>query len=145
MRAPTTMPGAEGRGRQFDRAQQRQPGARPVPLTKPSGHAAAQLPTERRSSTGSVSARRMLATASPEGNVSRMRSTSTGVYSMPTPTPNMPMHSRYSTSCQAGGCGSPIQTIAWISTPMPLMLGHRGGGGLDVVGAVLAVARHSQR
>jgi hypothetical protein len=41
---------------------------------------------------------------------------------MPTPTPNMPMQAKYATSCQAGGCGSPIQTIACTSTPMPLML-----------------------
>ena len=77
---------------------------------------------ERRSSAGSVSARRMLATASPEGKARRRRSTSTGVYSMPTPTPNMPTQVKYSTSCQAGGCGRPIQTMACTSTPMPLML-----------------------
>ena len=38
---------------------------------------------------------------------------------MPTPTPNMPMHPKYSTSCQAGGIGIPSQIIAWMSTPMP--------------------------
>jgi hypothetical protein len=41
---------------------------------------------------------------------------------MPTPTPNMPMHSMYRMSCHIGGCGSPSHTIAWMSTPMALML-----------------------
>ncbi len=40
---------------------------------------------------------------------------------MPTPTPNMPMHSMYRMSCHNGGCGSPIQTIAWITTAIALM------------------------
>ena len=40
---------------------------------------------------------------------------------MPTPAPNMPMQSMYSTICHSGGCGRPIHTIAWISTPIALM------------------------
>ena len=92
------------------------PPSSPAPMPEPS------FATERRSSTGSVSARRMLATARPDGKVSCRRSTRIGVYSMPTPTPNMPMHSMYSTSCHIGGCGRPSHTIAWISTPIALML-----------------------
>ncbi len=78
MRAPTTMPApnveAENsialRSAIFGPAR---PVAMPMPMPVPS------LFTERRKSTGSVSARRMLATASPDGNVSCIRSTRIGV------------------------------------------------------------------
>ena len=76
-------------------------------------------PIDRRSSFGSVSARRMLATAWPDGYSSRSRSTRIGVYNMPTPMPNMPMQPKYSTSFHAGGIGIPSQIIAWMSTPRP--------------------------
>src|SRR4249919_230341 len=66
-----------------------------------------------------------------------MRSTRIGVYIMPTPAANMPMQRKNSMSSHIGGCGSPIQTMAWISTP----IAHAGDGRrrrLDVVRAVLA-------
>ena len=37
---------------------------------------------------------------------------------MPTPTANMPMQRKYSTISHTGGCGNPIHTIAWMSTPI---------------------------
>ena len=57
----------------------------PAPVPPP------RRPIDRRSSRGSVSARRMFATAWPDGYSSCSRSTRIGVYSMPTPMPNMPM------------------------------------------------------
>ncbi len=93
--------------------------ARPPPM--PSAMPLPRRATERLSSAGSVRARRMFATAKPDGKVSCSRSTRIGVYSMPTPAPNMPMAPMNSISCQAGGWGRPIHTMAWISTPMPDM------------------------
>ncbi|MDT4828172.1 hypothetical protein FQZ97_615400 [compost metagenome] len=92
MRAPTIMPAPKVAA---DRSSAASHGTRaaPRPLASPSAAPPPSRATERRSSTGSVSARRILATASPDGNVSCIRSTSNGVYSMPMPTPYMPMHS----------------------------------------------------
>ena len=40
---------------------------------------------------------------------------------MPTPIPNMPTQPKYTASRQAGGIGTPSQTMAWISTHIPAM------------------------
>ncbi|MNL20224.1 hypothetical protein D3C87_1414610 [compost metagenome] len=78
MRAPTIMPAPKV---DADRSIAPSHATRvtPTPATAPSAIPPPSRATERRSSTGSVSARRMLATASPDGNVSCMRSTSKGV------------------------------------------------------------------
>ncbi len=95
-------------------------GIRPAkPAAMPPAAPPPSRPIDRRSSFGSVSARRMFATACPDGYSSCSRSTRIGVYSMPTPMPNMPMQPKYSTSFQDAGSGIPSQTIAWISTHMP--------------------------
>ena len=92
MRAPTTMPAPK-----VEAENSITPSTATlvdaIPLASPIAIPVPSLPTDWRSSTGSVSARRMFATASPEGNVSCMRSTRIGVYSMPTPAPYMPMQS----------------------------------------------------
>ena len=92
MRAPTTMPAPKV---EADSSTAPSSGTRPdaSPAAKPAATPPPSLPIERRSSAGSVSARRMLATARPEGKARRIRSTRMGVYSMPMPAPNMPMHS----------------------------------------------------
>ena len=61
----------------------------------------------------------MFATACPEGYSRRIRSTSSGVYSMPTPTPNIPTQKKNSISFHGAGRGIPNQTIAWMSTHIP--------------------------
>ncbi|MCY1219167.1 hypothetical protein D9M72_311300 [compost metagenome] len=119
-RAPTIMPAPKVAA---DRSSAASHGTRaaPRPQPRPSAMPPPSRATERRSSAGSVSARRILATASPDGKVSCIRSTSNGVYSMPTPTPNMPMHNMYSTSCHSGGCAMPSHAIACSTTAMPPM------------------------
>ena len=92
-RAHPTMPAPKVEADHSMRLSQARCGAA-SPVPSPSAAPPPRCCTERRSKVVSVSARRMLATASPEGKASRRRSTSTGVYSMPTPTPSMPMHAK---------------------------------------------------
>ena len=47
-----------------------------------------------------------------------MRSTSSGVYNMPTPTPNMPTQVKNATSFHGAGMGMPSHTMACTSTHM---------------------------
>ena len=78
MRAPTTMPApkVEVESSIVPRIATL---AAAMPPTSPLATPPPSSATERRSSTGSVSARRMLATASPDGKTSFMRSTRIGV------------------------------------------------------------------
>ncbi len=78
MRAPTTMPAPKVDAENSIASRSAtlvaaMPPARPMAMPVPS------LPTERFSRTGSVSARRMLATARPDGKVSCIWSTRIGV------------------------------------------------------------------
>ena len=78
MRAPTTMPApkVEVESSIVPRIAIL---AAAMPPTRPLATPPPSRATERRSSTGSVSARRMLATARPDGKTSFMRSTRIGV------------------------------------------------------------------
>ncbi len=78
MRAPTTMPAPKVEV-ESSIAPRTPIFAAAMPPTSPVATPPPRSDTDRFSSTGSVSARRMLATASPEGKTSFMRSTRIGV------------------------------------------------------------------
>ena len=78
MRAPTIMPAPKVEV-ESSIAPRNAILAEAMPPTSPLAMPPPSCATERRSSTGSVSARRMLATASPDGKTSCMRSTRIGV------------------------------------------------------------------
>ena len=143
MRAPTIMPPpsveveiADGRDRPGDASRAHD---QPQRERSPPPDAAAQLPIERCSRFLSVSARRMFATAKPDGNVSCIRSTRIGrVEHADADAEHADAQEVEDRAATTGGSGRPSHTMAWISTRHAAHAGDRGGHGLHVVGAVLA-------